>query len=120
VEASGWIVLQSTTISPGPAASSAPSGPSRASRTISAVEAGQHDRRAARGVGGGAGRHAAPRDVLAHPLGRDVVAAHREAGPDQVLGEGRPQQAHADARDGLAHGRVLLGRHHTASRRGPH
>src|SRR6266481_2226350 len=36
-EASGWIVLQSTTISPGPAASSAPSGPSRASRTMSAV-----------------------------------------------------------------------------------
>ena len=81
-------------------------------------EAGQHDRRAARGVGGGAGRDAAPRGVLAHPLGRDVEAAHREAGPDQVLGEGRSQQAHADARDGLAHVRVLLGRHHTASRAG--
>ena len=63
---------------------------------------------------------AAPRGVLAHPLGRDVVAPHREAGPDQVLGEGRPQQAHADARDGLAHVRVLLGRHHTASGGGPH
>ena len=41
--------------------------------------------------------------------GSNVVAAHREAGPDQVLGEGRAQQPHPDERDGGAHGRLRPG-----------
>ena len=65
-----------------------------------------HDRRAARGVGGGAAATPPRAGVLPHALGRDVVAAHREAGRDQVLGEGRAQQAHADERNHLRHGRA--------------
>jgi len=66
-------------------------------------EARHHDGRAARGVRRRGGRHAAPPHVLAHALGRDVVPAHREAGADEVLREGRAQEAHPDAGHGRAH-----------------